>query len=398
MPMHRRAERGWIGRRAGAVALLALCVAAVGADNTTLDKLWERFGDADTVIEAADARQGLDRLEQGGIKPDALEPGALKRYVLLKGRLTLATGQAAAAKTFFEQSAEKLDDDGDCALLGYAIAQCAGDAVLGAESLQRAMTAVSATRRRALRAADRRIDHIGRPAPDVEIVAESGERLNPSEPRDRVMLIDFWRVLPKPDGAHVAGLIALRNSLKRERVVSFFGVNSDSESREEAAQAFAKQAGFDWPIHYERSATAGRISGKYFDVGRPPWLVIIDHYGYIRAIGAGDEPAMHYAARCAAAEARGDAPAVVPRDVNGKQPARAAASITEGAVGAAAAKPDRKPAELRDDQEAENLMKQARLYLKTGRRTDAKKILERVIREYPDTQQARDAKAFLSGL
>jgi outer membrane protein assembly factor BamD (BamD/ComL family) len=58
-------------------------------------------------------------------------------------------------------------------------------------------------------------------------------------------------------------------------------------------------------------------------------------------------------------------------------------------------KPKTKSEEKPSDPEAAKLLRLARTYLKTGKKTDAKRLLEQIVREFPGTPEAREAQVRL---
>jgi hypothetical protein len=123
--------------------------------------------------------------------------------------------------------------------------------------------------------------------------------------------------------------------------------------------------------------------------------VLIDSRGYVRAAGDAAGPAFRYAVRAAVAEARGQFSYIAPRSIDGKS------AVPES--GAAAGGPRKKPpesggGELRDDPDAQAKLTLARTYIRTGKRTEAKRLFQEIVRDYPGTRQAKEAQEYLDGM
>ena len=121
--------------------------------------------------------------------------------------------------------------------------------------------------------------------------------------------------------------------------------------------------------------------------------MIIDRDGVIRAVGLITEPAFQYALRATVAEANGEYPSLMPRTRDGRKSDAARVARERRRQAEEAKNPP--PKMLPSDPIAASLLRQARLYLKTGKRTLAREIFERVVREYPGTPEAKDAEFWL---
>jgi hypothetical protein len=97
--------------------------------------------------------------------------------------------------------------------------------------------------------------------------------------------------------------------------------------------------------------------------------------------------------RAAVSEARGEHEIVLPRTRDGQQPTRPSAQV----------KPKEKERRERDEElpsnpEARQKLTLARTYLKTGKRTDARRLFEEVVRDYPGTVEAKEAQEYLDSI
>ena len=199
---------------------------------------------------------------------------------------------------------------------------------------------------------------------------------------------------------HVFGALrGLAEGYAAEPKVEFLGINDDKAEQVEAAKKLAAEKGYKWAQLYEASAGAAALTEPAFHVAASPWDVIIDGDGNVRAVGTASEPEFQYALRAAAVEAKGEYTAVAPRTIEGVAAARAAG---EAPAVEAEKKGEKKKKEKEEqakpepepphNEEAAKLLDQARLYLKTGKKTEAKRLLQELIEKYPNTWEAQEAK------
>ena len=225
--------------------------------------------------------------------------------------------------------------------------------------------------------------HVGGPAPDVQITAEDGKPVSVGGKGGTVLLIDFWNSHDTtPDYAQA--LKQLHDAYRSELYVQFLGVNTDGEVAAEQAHKFAREAGFTWPQHYERESRRAPISHGKFKAGPPPWTIVIDGAGRVRAVGAVTDPAFCYALRTAVREAS-------------SQFATDDSDTSDGAKAEPAA-PRVSKNDLPSNPEAEAMLRQARAYIRSGMRNKAKELLREIIRKYPGTREAYDAEDRLRSL
>jgi hypothetical protein len=234
---------------------------------------------------------------------------------------------------------------------------------------------------------------VGEKAPDVLIRTEDMTEFSTRRRGNRVLLIDFWNVLLPPDEKEIKALRDLYKEYQYSLHVDFVGVNADPEARIDEARKFARENGYVWKQRYEYQGREAPITHQAFHAGNPPWQVLIDTFGYIRAVGTASEPGFQYALRAATAEARGDQEVVMPRTRAGAQAERPGAEIK------VEAKKSPKPAgELPSSPEAQAKLTLARTYMKTGKRTDAKRLFEEIVRDYPGTREAQEAQEYLDSI
>ncbi len=388
-------------RRVGLVAAVVWCIwpavsgawAQSAATLRELNKLHERIADPGKVLTAKDARQATNRLAEWKLTPEKLSPEDRARLGRIEVYIALAKGDAKAA---LERARSLLDESADDAAgceAAYLAACAAGDAKLGSDMLKKLTKGAKGDRRRRLSQRRRWIRGVGKKAPEVEIRAEDMTAFRTTRRGDRVLLIDFWNVLSTREDDTSESLRALREEYQHSLHVDFVGVNADAETRVPEAKEFAKESGYVWKQRYEYAAADAPITHQAFRAGKPPWQVLIDTFGYVRSIGSAREPGFQYALRAAIAEARGDYPVVLPRTRDGKQSERASAKIEPQAK-----KPAQQEGELRSDPDAAAKLNLARTYLKTGKRTDAKRLFEEIVRNYPGTLEAKEAREYLDSI
>ena len=110
----------------------------------------------------------------------------------------------------------------------------------------------------------------------------------------------------------------------------------------------------------------------------------------------GDRAGVRLRVRAAVAEAAGEFVAVRPKTTAGVEAEPRTA--VKPAAPEAKEKEKEKPVasgDLPHNQEAASMLNQARVYLKTGRKTDAKKLLQEIVEKYPGTWEAKDAQETL---
>lgn len=409
---HGCASRDWdrLGFDAGATVraavVAAACVCFLLAGSTSglaqdaeavqqLRRFHAEVAQPDKTLSIEEGRQALRRLHDLNLRRDALEPEQRAQIVRIRIYSALALGDARLAAGYLVELQEQSPDQRETLDAGYLAACTSGNAQLGEQMLKQLRRLAGADERRLLAQRRRWLRGVGTPAPEITITTEEGTTVTPAERDGAVLVIDFWATRFPPSDDLVTAFRQLHELYRNDRKVEFLGVNTDGSARVEQAQAFAKSTGYVWSQHYERGATGDKSVRKAFGAGTPPWQVVVDQYGYIRAVGATDEPGFQYALRAAVAEAKRRYDPVLPRTRDGQQaaPEEAVAETTRRQA------PDKKkPAvsgELPSNPEAAKKLGLARTFLKAGRRTDAKRLFEEVVRDYPGTREAKLAREYL---
>jgi thiol-disulfide isomerase/thioredoxin len=307
----------------------------------------------------------------------------------------LAVGDAHLATGYLVELQEQSPDERKTLDAGYLAACASGNAQLGDQMLKQLRRLTGADERRLLAQRRRWLRGVGTPAPEITVTTEDGTAVTPAERDGVVLVIEFWATRFPPSDELVTAFRQVYEVYQKDRKVEFLGVNTDSPARVEQAQVFAKSTGYVWSQHYERGTPRDKSVRKAFGAGTPPWQVVVGQYGYIRAVGAADEPGFQYALRAAVAEAKRRYDPVLARTRDGKQ-ATPKGTVAETAKRQA---PDKKKpsatGELPSNPEAARKLGLARTFLKTGRRTDAKRLFEEVVRDYPGTREAKLAREYL---
>ena len=385
---------------AGIVCCLSISASTASGQSPAtlrgLENLHARLADPHRVLTAEDARPAADRLAEWRLNPEKLAPENRARLWRIQALVALAQGDAHSALEHTQALLDEFPDQPETLETLYLAACAAGDAKLGSEALKKLSKPAKGDRRRLISRRRRWIRGVGRKAPDVVIRSDDMTEFATTRRGERVLLIDFWNTLVRPEERASKALCDLYQEYRHNRYVAFVGVNADGETRVEQAKKFADESGYVWKQRYEYTATQAPITHEAFHAGKPPWVVLIDTFGYIRAIGAASEPGFQYALRAAVAEARGDHEPVMPRTHDGEQPTRPSASF-ERETGEAKASETRS-GEPPSSSEAAAKLRLARTYLKTGKRTDAKRLFEEIVREYPGTREAEDAQEYLDSI
>ncbi|MBK8916154.1 MAG: tetratricopeptide repeat protein [Phycisphaerales bacterium] len=386
-------SRRMIGAALGVLALGAHWAAA--QQSAALDEirtLANDFARVDQVVSVAEAERVRERLAALKLNPADLKPREQEQLLRVELFAALGTGQAAAAASAADQLALLAPKKRLPLESAYVAALVNCHAARADERLRELLGTAAGAEKEQLSRRQRWLRTIGSEAP--EVVIEAGdERFSASDRRKRVLLIDFWSVLNTPGDLHVSTLLSVHEEFKGTAAFQMVGVNTDAESRVERARAFATEKGWVWPQHFERMAAGAPITHKAFRAGPAPYQVLIDGRGIIRAVGSAADPAFRYAIRAAVAETLGKASAPQPIDVAGKTPAEFAPPPPPEAPPPTHNEPPRA-----SDPAAADLLRQARVFLKTGRKTDARAMLQRIVSEYPKSLEAREAADLLINL
>jgi len=374
------------------------CAAALAQDNPMqweLRGLLDEVSRPDVVVTAEQGQRALERLAEMNLDLRSLAPTERALAVRIEIFGALASGDAARAARAW-QRLETAEVGALPALdLAYLVAVANGDAFLARQTLVKLHELVPADRKTEISRRRMQTRLVGTLAPEVSLAPDGQAAELLRERGGRVLLVDFWnprRTAADPDNY---GLRALFEAYGKDARFRMIGVCGEMGSDPDELRKRASDAKYIWPQQYGWNGEALQKAARGLGVVAYPVSLLIDQYGYIRAMGNAHDPAFQYAVRAAVAEARGEFPPIAAHDVNGtvaKLPGAAAKPSPEPA----AAAPSRGP--LPSDPEAEALLRQARLYIKTGKRAEAKKLLEEIIAKHPNTRQAEDARERLEGL
>ncbi len=354
-------------------------------------KLHDRLARPDVVISERDARLARERLAVWKLDPQRLAPPDRRALAELQIATHLGLGDVRSARAALDALRRLGPDDPQTWRWTWLVAVAGGDAKLAHEAIVRLRKATADhTQRRQWSRRLRWIRQVGQDAPDVTIRTEDLSEFDVADRGEQVLVIDFWNTRRPPPEPAIAALKRLYDQYRDSPNVAFVGVSADSERDLEKARAFAKDHGMVWKQCYEGRSAAAPITHKAFKAGRPPWTVLIDSYGYIRAVGAADEPAFVYALRAAMAEARGQFKPLGPRTIRGEQRPGALTVRRQQDHGEPTI-----PGDLPSNPQAASKLRQARAFLKAGLKKKAKQLLEEIIRDYPGTLEAYKAKEYL---
>lgn len=380
-----------------------LAPASWGQTPTPLDELktWhDKLARPNVVASAEDGRQARAKLAEWNLPVPELTPEQRGQWLRLVLHAALAVGDAAKAAEVLPELEQRFPDARDTLRAAWLVAGATGDAEKAQRTLARLKQAELASEA-ALARRTQRLALIGQAAPDVRVATEGGATVALRARDGAVLVLDFWSLRDQPTARQVKALRDLRAQYARRPNVEFLGVNSDPPSDAAAARDFARDSGYDWPQHYEQTAGEAPLSDQVFRVASRPWHVLIDGEGNIRAVGAAGEPEFEYAVRAAVAEAHGECAVIRPRTVAGRVAEAPPAVRPTGDAHAEAGQPTEAyvpKSDLPHNEEAKRLLDQARVYLKTGRKTDAKKLLQEIVDKYPGTYEAREAEERLQAL
>lgn len=356
-----------------------------------MEKLFKSIVKADSLPDQKDAIAAYAKMNELNLPIESLQPAQQVMALRTAIHAAAGCGQAAAAG----ERAEKLHSLGqklDATALESVIlgATVAGDAKLADETLDTLSKDPQLKDRKGIADRRRRLELVGQSASEESFVTEDGTIVELASREGVVLLLDFWNMLDKPSDANLKALRGLYDGLKSDEKFLLVGVNSDSTARLAKAREFVKSNKIEWKQHYEEKMTNAPLTHEAFHTGRPPWQVLIDKNGYIRAVGHAAEPAFRAAVLAAVSEARGSASVTMARDIQGKKAeSREAAPVVHQTKAKDGGK-------LPSNPEAASMLREARAYLKTGLKTKAQEVLKKIIEQYPGTQEAEDAKYLLS--
>jgi tetratricopeptide (TPR) repeat protein len=379
---------GWLG--------VSSARAQSAATLRELSKLHERIADPDKVLTAEDAKQAANRLAEWKLAPEKLAPEDRARLGRIEVYVALARGDAKAALERARSLLGEFPDDPATCEAAYLAACAAGDAQLGTDMLKQLAKGAQGDRRRQLSQRRRWMRAVGKQAPEVEIRTEDMTAFNTTRRGDRVLLIDFWNVRQTREDDTSEALRALYEEYQHSLHVDFVGVNADAEAQVPEAKEFAKESGYVWKQRYEYAATSAPLTHQAFHAGPPPWQVLIDTFGYVRAVGSVRAPGFRYALRAAIAEAGGDFEVLLPRTHDGIQPERPSAQVEP--TGPRKPKSDQGDQELPSNLDAQAKLSQARAFLKAKNRSKAIELFREIVRDYPGTREAKEAQEYLDSL
>ncbi len=395
-----------------AIAAAGLCIAARAQDSSALRELralHDELNKPGLILTAEQGEAALVKLDKWEPLPAGTSNDRLAMADRLRLLASLAVGDAASADQALVELRKHDSRATDLTELEVTVALALGDAPRAMELVKKLKDTARSKDEKTWSLHERRLRRVGAEAPAETVTADNGTAFPLRERNGRVLVLDFWNMQKKPTDTQVGAVRKLQESLKAEAVVEFLGVCAPGGGTPDEMKRFASSKGYAWPQVYERSGES-TLSSKAFAAGPPLWNVLIDRGGMVRAVGAADEAAFVYAVRAAVAERNGKYEYVAPvalekssKPKKSDEPKISAKPEAEKGKSKPESKPEAKPqpkeppgkGDLPSSPEAEALLKQARVYLKTGKKTDAKKLLNEIIQKYPGTREAREAEEIL---
>ncbi len=371
------------------VALLA--VEAASAQNEAvlaeLKKLDERVSRPGVLIAPDEAREVDSRLRGWSFEAESLKPGPRAQLRRLQTLIYLQRGDAANAQSAAADLLAQAGADALSADIVFQAACAAADGQLAAGALKVLAAAGDAEAKKRAAQRKRGAAQIGRRIADAQIRIEDGTEIDLQKRGSQALVLDVWNMLAPPTDAHRDALKRLHQTAGRGPELLFVGLNADNDERTEKARAFAAEH-YPWGQRFEGVGVNAPLTHQKLRAGAPPWAMVIDHYGFVRAVGDASDIAFEAALRAAAAEAAGVFEPIVPRGADGKQPERRSAAAEVSPTGGAKAAPAEGP---KSNPEAASKLRQAITYRKTGLKTKARELLQQIVAEYPGTKEAEEA-------
>ena len=373
--------------------LLSVCVPC--AANPVLEEIRERYAECMApgfVLDVASAERLEGSLKVWKLNPVEVPAGDREMLYGMQIFAALGVGDAARAQQHLAALRGNLPDAKNLPSMAYLVACASGNAAAGQDALKSAGRGAKGELRKRISRQRRCIRQVGQLAPSVRIRTSNMGVFNPSEPSDACHVLQFWKLKDARESDPTL-MKELTARFADHRNVQWIGINADDEADVDAATSYAKESGWTWPQKYEGVSRKAPLTDEAFKVGRPGWLVVVDATGYIRAVGDPDDSAIAYAIQAASAEAAQKYPRVIPTARDGSQP-----KSVEAVMPARKSDDDARVGGDKDDADAEAKFRQARLMLRTGRRGEAKKLLQEIVSQFPGTVQAGKAAELLEGL
>ncbi|MEW6252387.1 MAG: hypothetical protein AB1716_17245 [Planctomycetota bacterium] len=361
-----------------------------------------RLLDARNALSLDEGHTLQQKLQEWDLPPAKLSKEQLADLTRVHLLAALAVGDAGQAAAQYRNLANFPDDRANLRA-AWLVAGATGDAELAKQMLVK-LKQQGEIEAAAVDARLKQIEPVGRRSPHLGLSVSA----RPPHLRNHdgvVVVLTFVRLGDLKNEKHTAPLRALFEVVGKDEKIRFVGASVESEADLETVRKLASGAG--WSEDFAQPIQP--LLHKQFGIETTPVSVLIDQHGNVRWVASAGNPVFVYAVRAALAEAHGEYPAVLPKTVDGTAAPAPEAAAAKPAVGKArppaepAAEPKEEPQakpqkDLPHDPEAARLLDQARLYQKTGRRTDAKKLLQEIIEKYPDTVEAAEAKWRLEAL
>lgn len=358
-----------------------------------MSQAYEKLAKPQKLIDAGAAANMLRQIADWRFRLPELSTEEVRQLKLLNLHCAAANGDARRMVEVIDSIAFRFKDDPETQYGLFLSGVANADAKRGLDAVKTIGSSLPRAEQLPWLFWVRGFRQVGQAAPDLDIKLDGARDLNPRQLTRTALALVFWRRADISDPEAFAGAIEPLHKWRLDHTsVRLVGVNCDTPADQKAARQFEGAHNLKW----EACENAEEVA-KAFGVTEFPTMIIVDEEGLIRAVGRPDAPAMHYALRVTTRYADGDADYFPPRDQDGvvikverpaSAPVEASAAPTPAGGGDA----------LRDDANAESKLREARAFIRTGMKTKAREILEAVIRDYPGTKQAVEARQRLADL
>ncbi len=372
---------GWVHRWVIASGLLLAGLGefrAVADEAEQLGRIHKGLVRPERLNSAERGRKGRDLLDGLGINLSSLSAAGKVRFLQAHLFASLAIGDAADALGRLEDLG-RLDPNAELTRVSMYLTGCSsGDAQMVTLALEKAKRVGEEQALLERRGAG--VPRMGKQVPFSDLIVAN----LPEIAEGKVIVLDFWRSDDRDQRLFDRARGVVGESYAEVDAVTLLGICLDDDAARGKPRAASREPA--WRTLFVSDSGVQTLR-EAFGIKQTPAQLVIDQYGFVRCGTGFDDPAWHYALRAAVAEQAGTYPPMKVRLPSG---ARVKTRADREAERELKEQFDREAA-YPHSPEAAKLLDRARLYIRTGRKTDARKLLREILEKYPETQEALEA-------